>query len=180
MNAARILVPTLFLTACGGGFSSDLETDRRVSTLSEYEAISLCQSATEHVSSAMEAAQWTDYLCTSVAVGEYVTNEFDARSDARRDCDQATYECTGSREIYGRTFRDFVDCSEIEDYDYEDCPATVRELETCIEEFREASPQWAEEIACDVGPDWRPSRVLSAACAALVDDSDCGVFLFGE
>lgn len=109
-----------------------------------------------------------------------MTDEHEATGDARRACEDASYTCTGDRENYGKVFSDFIDCGEIDDYDYEDCDATVAEIETCVDEFREASLTWADEISCGVGPNWRPSRQLSPSCAALVDDYDCGVFIWGD
>lgn len=180
MKTNALTFSLLLLTACDGGFTSDLKADRRISTLSEYEAVGLCESIASHISTLKTSQEWIEYGCASVAVSDYVYGGCEDERACRQDCNDARFECEGDSDLYGLTYRDFIDCGEIDDYDYEDCGATVSELEACVDEYREAMMIWAEETTCEVGGNWRPSRQLSGGCQAMIQESDCGVFIYGD
>lgn len=179
MNTTRIFIPALLLTACGGGFTSDLEAERRASTLSVFEAVDLCESASKHISSLYESPEWVEYFCTTSSVNYWVLDE-SSSAMSRSSCEAGVFECTGSSELYGETYASLTDCTEIDDYDYEDCPATVAEIEACVDEYRDATAVWVEEVTCDVASNWRPSRQLSSRCQVLIEQTDCDVFFFGD
>jgi len=179
MKKTALILTTLLLGACGGGISG-LEAERRVSTLTEYEAAGLCESVNDYISTAMDSESWVKYACTQGALNTHISDGCDDLSSCRSACEDMSYECQGSRDNYGKTFRDFSDCGEVDDYDIEDCRATVAEVEACAGELREASLGWSEEVSCNVDREWRPSRRLSAGCASMLDDYDCNALFFGD
>lgn len=183
MNKTALPLTALFAaaaTGCGGGFTTDLDPGRRVSTLSPYEAVGFCESAAEHISDAMGSEEWIQYLCTNYSAAEFLWSCDGSWSDCKSYCNEVAYECTGDSENYGKTFRDFADCAGIDDYDYEDCGATVEQVEACVDEYKAAVKKWKDEVSCNADQGQRPSKQLSAACLNLLDDYDCRALIFGD
>ena len=163
LSVCTLLVLLIALAACGDGFSS-VDSELKVSELSEDEAATYCEDEVAYVDSSYASILNQDVMCTAYGVEEAIETNGSAAT-----CEQAYSACMNmpfEQEESGVSCNlDFIDRSS--------CDATVGQMQDCTQEEVGQIRSMANSISCSSvqnPQDFEGLDELGSACQLVADE----------